>query len=132
MKRCDLSRERSHHVDWEFAVSRQSIEQALTIEATHLHRPFDSYAFPADAQRTIIPSDDGYDVEIDIGCSAPIDFQLVRAHRPTLFQCAEVEIRQTQGTLDLVSKIACQKDDRRMRIDTLDFSRCRIVSGRIT
>ena len=100
--------------------------QGAVGKAAHAHRDFEQPP-GARERRPARPFADLDDVEVEIGCEAPVQAQLLVAQASPLGQRGEVEERQAQRLLELVGVRATEQHPRDRR---LDQARRRAVLGR--
>ena len=98
----------------------QRLEQQRLIEAPHHDDPFDRLALPRKADGTCRGLDQRANIEIKIGCRAPVQRQFSFAGPSAQLRGREVEIGVFYGALHLVDAVARDKDPGGMGFDGLD------------
>ena len=103
------------------------IDGLTLVEAGHFDRVFDRRTLSVDLKRSIIALRDRNDATVDLRCEWTIyPYLLVTGGFP-LRERRVIEIRKSDGALDLQGAIAFKENRRRMRVDAMDMRmRCRI------
>src|SRR6266511_400706 len=96
---------------------RQMVDGPAFVETGHLNRIFHRRSFTVDAQRSLAVLSNGDDATVNLRCERTVYRYLLVTSRLSLRQRRIVEIRKTDGALDLERAFTFEKDRRCMGID---------------
>jgi hypothetical protein len=130
MKSRDVVGELGHRGGTQSAGFGELVEQQRLIEAPHHDDPIDRRAGAREADLAIGAAGQSADLEIELGCRAPIESELALARHPAPLGGREIEIGVRQGSLELVGAVAGEKDQRGVGLDDIDLPDRRSVRAR--
>ena len=128
MKGGDPVGEVAHQRGRQPAVLGHAVEQRRLVEAAHHQHPVDRRR-RAEGQFARRGAAERADLEIELGCRAPVELKLGHAGQPAPLGGREIEVGVLYRALQLVRTVAGEKDDRRMGLDSLDPLHRRAIGG---
>ena len=113
----------------QFAPGADPVQPGRLVKAAHLHRVLDGRAgaFQSGVFRCV---EDAHHLQVNVGCKALVQAQLVLAAQLAQRQRAEVQERQLQRLFDLVSKVPRQQHPADMGLHQVHLlHRTRVAPG---